>query len=69
MAVSVGFLIVLVVVAFVPSLIYLIWIRNTERYQREPYSRLLKIFAYGAIFSVAIAIVLETLLLEVLDLG
>lgn len=69
MAVSVGFLVVLVVLAFVPSLIYLIWIRNTERYQREPYARLLKIFAYGAILSVAIAIVFESLLLSVLDLN
>lgn len=69
MAVSAGFLVLLVVIAFVPSLIYLVWIRNTERYLREPYGRLLKIFAYGAVFSVAIAIVLESLLLNVLDLN
>ncbi len=66
---SVLFLVVLVIVAFVPSLIYLIWIRNTERYLREPYSRLLKIFAYGAVFSVAIAIVIESILLGILNLN
>jgi len=69
LAVSVGFLVILIVVAFVPSLIYLIWIRNTERYLREPYSRLLKIFVYGAIVSVVIAIIIESLLLSVLNLN
>lgn len=51
--------IVLFLVAFVPSFIYLVWIRNTERYAPEPYGRLLKIFAYGAIVSIVIAIVVE----------
>lgn len=69
MAVAVWFLPVLVVVAFVPSLIYLIWIRNTERYLREPYYRLLTIFAYGAVISVIIAIVIEGLLLNLLNLN
>ena len=69
MAVSVGALIVLAAVAFVPSLIYLVWIRNTERYGKEPYARLLKIFAYGAVISVVIAMVIESLLLIVLDLN
>ncbi len=61
------FLAVLVVVAFVPSLIYLIWIRNTERYLREPYARLLKIFLYGAVISIIIAIVVEELLVGLID--
>jgi len=63
------FLTILVVVAFVPSLLYLIWIRNTERYQREPYGRLLWIFIYGAVPSVFIAIIIEDLLVGVLDLN
>jgi RsiW-degrading membrane proteinase PrsW (M82 family) len=63
------FLTILVVVAFVPSLLYLIWIRNTERYQREPYGRLLWIFIYGAVASVLIAIIIEDLLVSVLNLN
>lgn len=51
--------IVLFLVAFIPSLIYLVWIRNTERYAPEPYGRLLRIFVYGAVVSVMIAIVVE----------
>lgn len=51
--------IIIVLVAFVPSFIYLVWIRNTERFAPEPYGRLLRIFAYGAFVSVMIAIVGE----------
>lgn len=51
--------IILLLAAFVPSFIYLVWIRNTERFAPEPYGRLLRIFAYGAIVSVVIAIVGE----------
>ncbi|HUV61305.1 MAG TPA: PrsW family intramembrane metalloprotease [Thermoplasmata archaeon] len=53
---------VIVLVAFVPSILYLVWIRNTERYSREPYGRLLLIFFYGAIVSVIIAIAFELVL-------
>ncbi len=66
---TIVFLTVLIVVAFVPSLVYLIWIRDTERYLREPYGRLLKIFLYGAVVSILIAIVIEAALLNVLNLN
>lgn len=51
--------IVLVLAAFIPSFVYLIWIRNTERFAPEPYGRLLRVFAYGAVISIAIAILGE----------
>jgi RsiW-degrading membrane proteinase PrsW (M82 family) len=54
-------------VAFVPPLLYLVWIRNTERYSREPFARLLRIFVYGAVLSVILAVILEILLLELFD--
>ncbi len=54
--------IVIVLVAFIPCVLYLVWIRNTERFSREPYGRLLGIFFYGAIVSVLIAIVFEVIL-------
>ena len=58
---------VLMTVAFVPSLLYLVWIRNTEKHSREPYRMLLKVFAYGAILSVLVAVVLEIILLSLFD--
>ena len=57
----------IVLVAFVPSILYLVWIRNTERYSREPYKRLLIIFLYGAVFSVSIAVLVEIVLMILLS--
>jgi len=53
----------------VPSLIYLVWIRNTEKYGREPYGRLLRIFFLGATLSILGALVLETLLMVLLSMN
>lgn len=58
---------ILLAVAFVPSLIYLVWIRGAERHGREPYGRLLRIFIFGAVISVAISVVLEFLLMALVD--
>lgn len=54
--------VIIVLVAFVPSILYLVWIRNTERFSREPYGRLLRVFFFGAIVSVLIAVVFELIL-------
>lgn len=51
----------LFLVAFVPSLLYTIWIRNTERYSREPWLRVIGVFLWGAVFAIIISIVLEIL--------
>jgi len=58
---------ILLLAAFVPSLIYLIWIRNTERFSREPYGRLLRIFIFGATMSVFVAVLVEFLLIYLLE--
>jgi RsiW-degrading membrane proteinase PrsW (M82 family) len=58
---------ILIAVAFVPSIVYLVWIRNAERFSREPLGRLLKVFVYGAVLSVLIAIVFELLLMGLFD--
>ena len=55
-------LIILWVVAFVPALVYLSWIRSTERYSKEAWSPLLWSFAYGAIFATIIAAIVEAVL-------
>ena len=61
------FLLVLVISAFSLPLIFLVWIRNTARYGREPWSTVLKTFAWGAVFSVIIALVFSLVL--VITLG
>lgn len=58
---------VLILVAFVPSVLYMVWIRNTEKHSREPYGMLLKVFVYGAVLSVIFAIVLELILASLFD--
>jgi RsiW-degrading membrane proteinase PrsW (M82 family) len=56
-------IILLLVLAFLPPLIYLRWIRNTERYGKEPWSRLMVTFFWGAIMAIAIAVVLQVFIL------
>src|SRR3972149_5098007 len=56
--------------AFLLPLVYLGWIRNTERLSREPWHAVLKAFTWGAVFSVIIAIVVSLILLNVFqDIG
>ncbi len=56
-------LVVLVIVALVPALVYLSWIRQTERYQQEPWGLLLAGFAWGAIIATLVAALIEAALL------
>lgn len=62
-------LVILVIAAFVPSLLYVIWIRNTERYVREPYYRILIVFIFGAVVSIAIAVIVELVALNLIQTG
>ncbi|MGD0587962.1 MAG: PrsW family glutamic-type intramembrane protease [Thermoplasmata archaeon] len=55
-------LLILVVVAFVPALIYLSWIRGTERYGKEGWGPLLRAFVYGAFFATITAGILEAII-------
>jgi RsiW-degrading membrane proteinase PrsW (M82 family) len=59
--------VILLLAAFVPSVIYLVWIRNTERFNREPYRRLISVFAIGATVSVGLAIFAEYFLTNLYD--
>lgn len=56
------FLLVLLVSAFTMPLIFMAWIRNTARHGREPWRFVLKAFAWGAVFSVIIAIIFSLVL-------
>jgi len=46
-------------VAFLPSVVYAVWIRNTEKYEREPWVPIIITFILGAFAGVVIALILE----------
>jgi protease PrsW len=58
-------LLVLVVVSLLPALIYLAWVRQTERYRTEAWGPLLRAFIYGALFATVAAAILESVLVSV----
>jgi RsiW-degrading membrane proteinase PrsW (M82 family) len=59
--------VILVAVAFLPSIVYIIWIRNTERYEREPWGRIFGTFIWGAVFGVIIAVVFSLVLIYLFE--
>ncbi len=48
--------------AFLPPAVYVVWIRNTERYGREPWGAVIVSFVWGAIVGVVIGAVLSLVL-------
>jgi RsiW-degrading membrane proteinase PrsW (M82 family) len=58
-------LVILVLIALVPALIYLGWVRQTERYGQQGWGGLLAAFAYGAIFATITAAILEGIIVAV----
>jgi len=54
--------ILLVVLAFLPPIIYAVWIRNTERYQRQQWLSIFLCFLWGATIAVVAAVILEVVL-------
>jgi RsiW-degrading membrane proteinase PrsW (M82 family) len=52
----------LVLMSFLPPLLYAIWIRNTERYHREKWKTILTCFLWGASVAIAASLVIEVLL-------
>jgi protease PrsW len=62
---ALGDLLVLVLVALIPALIYLTWVRQTERYSRQAWGGLLGSFVYGAIVATIVAAILELIIVEV----
>jgi len=55
-------LMLLLVVAFLPPLMYVVWVRNTERYNREPWRAIVLCFLWGATIAVIAAFILEFVL-------
>jgi RsiW-degrading membrane proteinase PrsW (M82 family) len=60
-------LLVLLVCAFVPPLLFLGLVRKTERYGLEPFGRVFRTFLWGAVFAVIIAVILSVILITVLQ--
>jgi RsiW-degrading membrane proteinase PrsW (M82 family) len=57
----------LVLVSFIPPIIYVIWIRRSERYEREPWGQILKVFLWGAIVAIIVSVILSILVVYVLE--
>ena len=57
-------LVILIVVALVPALIYLGWVRGTERFQTTTLGPIVGAFVYGALFATLVAAVLELVLVD-----
>jgi RsiW-degrading membrane proteinase PrsW (M82 family) len=55
-------LVILILVSLVPALIYLSWVRRTERFQTESWGPILRAFAYGAFFATVVAAILEAII-------
>jgi len=55
-------LIILIILAFLPPIIYTIWIRNTEKYNRERWISIFFCFLWGATIAIIASIILELIL-------
>lgn len=64
---SPSFIFVLLILAFTPPILFMAWIRNTEKFQREPWGQVVRTFIWGAIFAVLIAVFLTSILFAIFD--
>jgi len=55
---------IVIFVAFFPSIVYMVLIRNTEKYEREPWRAVIGTFLRGAIFGVILAAIIEAILMH-----
>jgi RsiW-degrading membrane proteinase PrsW (M82 family) len=54
--------ILLAFMSFLPPLIYMVWIRNTEKYHREKWKLIFLCFLWGASIAIIAAVILEVIL-------
>jgi len=55
---------ILLPIAFIPMIVALIWIRNTEKYNKESWAPLVIAFFWGAVIAAGLSLVVETVLSE-----
>lgn len=60
-------LIIIAIVAFVPAILFLLWIRNAEIYQREPLFAVQGVFLYGMSVAIFLALILEIVSITFID--
>jgi len=58
---------ILVFASFAFPVLFMLWVRNTERHRKEPLGAVVRTFVWGAVFSVLIAGVLSLVLLFAFD--
>ncbi|MFQ5986390.1 MAG: PrsW family intramembrane metalloprotease [Thermoplasmata archaeon] len=63
---AVPVVLVLIFLAFLPPIIFVVWFRNTERYEREPWKQVFRAFIWGAFIGVIVAIILSFILAAIL---
>ena len=67
MAITIFELGIVVIVAFIPAVIYLLWIRSAEIYEREPLPVIGGVFAYGLTVALGLAFILEVVAVSLLS--
>ncbi|RLF51249.1 MAG: hypothetical protein DRN24_05280 [Thermoplasmata archaeon] len=55
-------ILLLFIMAFLPPVLYAIWIRNTEKYNREKWKPIIFCFIWGATIAIVASIILEVVL-------
>jgi RsiW-degrading membrane proteinase PrsW (M82 family) len=50
--------------AFLPPLFYVAWVRNQERYHREPWGSVLKAFGWGASGAIVLTLIISVIVAE-----
>ncbi len=56
--------VLLILAALIPALLYLLWVRSTERYGGSSWGKILGAFVYGAFFATVVAAILEAIIVE-----
>jgi RsiW-degrading membrane proteinase PrsW (M82 family) len=56
---SISIIIILFLMAFLPPIIYVVWIRNTEKFNREKWKPIIFCFIWGATIAIIASIILE----------
>lgn len=67
MAISILGLAIILVVAFVPAIIYMLWIRSAEIHEREPFLAIEGVFIYGLVVALGLAFILEVIAMSLID--
>ncbi len=60
---------IILFLAFIPPIFFVVWFRNSEAHEREPWSEVFRAFIWGAVVGVFIAVVLSLALAALLEVG